>query len=915
MSIRSPFPGRAALLAAVLLSFPFASSLRAAEPGAAPDPSRFTAVVLTEGTLNEPMEFSVLPDGRVYLIERRGVLKVYDPKIPGVKTMGVLSVNNVGNQEQGLVGLTVDPKFAENGHIYLYYFHPTEPKAVISRWDVHDDVLVANSEKVMLEWHAQRETCCHTGGGMTWDKAGNLYVTIGNNTGNALTAHTDERPGRSSWDDQRGTASTDSLEGKILRIHPEPDGSYTIPKGNLFPPGTAKTRPEIYTMGHRNAWRVSVDSQTGYVYWGEIGPDAQKDTEIGPRGYDELNQARSPGFFGWPYFVGESAFPWFDYAANKPGAPKDPSHPVNNSPNNTGLKELPPMAPSFIYYPYAVSDKFPELGSGGRAAVGGPVYRRADFPDAPRPWPAYYEGRWIAAELSRNLIVSISMKPNGDYASMERILEDYKPIEPIDLKFGPSGDLYVLEYGSKWFQFSADAKLVRIEYEGGNRKPIAMVAADKTGGVPPFDVKLSSAGTRDPDGDALAYHWDVFETGVAPKVFTTANPTVRLDSVGSVVARLTVTDPAGASDSKTVGIVSGNEPPVVAVKTKGNSMFYFPDHALAYSVDVSDAEDGTLASGKIPAERVALSIDYAAADFDVAKLKGAAPGEAAAARFPVAQALIAQGSCRACHLVDGKLVGPSFTQIAAKYRGDAAAPDRLAKKIVTGGNGSWGEVSMPPNARISENEAASILQYILSLGGPNTQPLPLTGSFVPHPPKDDADSSLILRAAYTDQGGDAGTPLSGESLQVLHSPVFPIKSAKQTSGLESRNGKTFAKSGARWQISDVDLTGVGRLELIAQGQAGGDIEVRLDDPVNGTLLGNASLAASTGGAEKSAPVSLDHGISTPGAQTAAPIAGGVSIPLKETHGQHTLFVLFKNATAKPNDQLMVLSSLTLVPAK
>ena len=63
------------------------------------------------------------------------------------------------------------------------------------------------------------------------------------------------------------------LRGKILRIHPEPDGTYTIPAGNLFPPGTPGTRPEIYTMGHRNPWRVSVDSRTGYVYWGEVGPD------------------------------------------------------------------------------------------------------------------------------------------------------------------------------------------------------------------------------------------------------------------------------------------------------------------------------------------------------------------------------------------------------------------------------------------------------------------------------------------------------------------------------------------------------------------------------------------------------------------------------------------------------------------
>lgn len=263
--------------------------------------------------------------------------------------VGALSVNTAGNNEQGLVGLTFDPKFGENGWIYLYYFHPKEKKAVFSRWEVRNDALLANSEKVMLEWEAKRETCCHTGGGMTWDRDGNLIMTVGNNRGNNGSAQTDERPGRAAWDDQGGTANSNSLEGKILRIHPEPDGTYTIPKGNLFPPGTPKTRPEIFSMGHRNVWRVSMDSRTGFLYWGEVGPDNREDSEIGPRGYDEFNQARGPGFFGWPYFVADQAFPFWDDATGKPLAKKDPLKPTNFSPNNTGINELPPMSPPYRF--------------------------------------------------------------------------------------------------------------------------------------------------------------------------------------------------------------------------------------------------------------------------------------------------------------------------------------------------------------------------------------------------------------------------------------------------------------------------------------------------------------------------------------------------------------------------------------
>jgi cytochrome c len=268
------------------------------------------------------------------------------------------------------MGLSLDPNFDKNHWVYLYYAHPTEKKHILTRWNLVDDKLSA--EKVVLEVTTQREVCCHTGGGMTWDKAGNLYLTVGNNTGNQQAAQTDERPGRASWDDQGHAGNTNDLRGKILRIHPEPDGSYTIPEGNLYPKGTAKTRPEIYSMGHRNPWRISIDSKTSFLYWGEVGPDASEDTEIGPRGYDELNQGRKPGNFGWPWFVGnDQAFPVFDYGTNKPLDKKDPKKLVNTSPNNTGLTDLLPVAPSFIYYPYGVSEKFPLVGSGSRSATGG----------------------------------------------------------------------------------------------------------------------------------------------------------------------------------------------------------------------------------------------------------------------------------------------------------------------------------------------------------------------------------------------------------------------------------------------------------------------------------------------------------------------------------------------------------------
>ncbi len=128
----------------------------------------------------------------------------------------------------------------------------------------------------------QREECCHVGGGMVFDKDKNLLLSTGDNTYSKSSdgfTPIDERPGAAPRDAQKSSGNTNDLRGKILRIHPEADGTYTIPEGNLFPKGTPNTRPEIYTMGNRNPWRLTIDSRTNWLYWGEVGPDGSNGSE------------------------------------------------------------------------------------------------------------------------------------------------------------------------------------------------------------------------------------------------------------------------------------------------------------------------------------------------------------------------------------------------------------------------------------------------------------------------------------------------------------------------------------------------------------------------------------------------------------------------------------------------------------
>ena len=91
----------------------------------------------------------------------------------------------------------------------------------------------------------------------------------------------------------------------------------------------------------------------------------------------------------------------------------------------------------------------------------------------------YYDGKLFIYEWMRGWIIAVTMDAKGDLVSMERFMPSHKFSNPIDMEFGPNGDLYVLEYGTAWFQGNDDARLVRIEYNAGNRKPIVAAGVDK----------------------------------------------------------------------------------------------------------------------------------------------------------------------------------------------------------------------------------------------------------------------------------------------------------------------------------------------------------------------------------------------------------------------------------------------------
>ncbi len=934
-------------LSFLLVSLCFSNSFLAFSQ--APEENRFVKSVLVE-KLDEPMELTFLPDGKILFAERKGDVKQFDPMTKITKVIGHISVNtkyiNRAGQkreaEEGLMGIIVDPKFKENHWLYLYYAHPTESKHVLARMEYKDEELLIEQQKVVMEVPTQREECCHTGGGMVFDKSGNLFLTIGNNTSNSNSdgyATIDERPGQAYWDDQRGAANTNSLLGKILRIHPEKDGSYTIPKGNMFAPGTPKTRPEIYTMGHRNPWRPSLDSKTGFLYWGEVGPDASVDSEKGSKGFDEFNQAKGPGFFGWPYFIGNNqSYTDFNFETMAIGPKFDPAHPVNDSPNNTGLRELPAAQKPMIWYPYGISEDFPLVGSSGRSATGGPVYHRSDFPNAKRAFPSYYEGKWLIVEFMRGWIMSVTMDENGNYKSMERFMPNSSFGSAIDMDFSPEGDLYVLEYGSAWFKGNDNARLVKIEYQGGNRKPFVELSASKIKGAAPMTTQLSAEGSKDYDGDVLKYSWTVKKAGKLVKSLTGSSTQLNLKDAGKYTVTLKATDPKGLSNSKSLELLVGNEAPKVNIALENaNRTFYFSDSAPKYKIQVEDKEDGTLGKGIAP-ESVAATLDYIPYGYDPIEMSQSHRKADSDLFASAGLRLINKSDCKSCHILNVRSVGPSYQEVAEKYKGQDVM-DKLADKIIVGGTGVWGEHSMAAHPSISKADAKTMVSYIMSLTEKKaSNNIALAGELSLKKPEDQASTKgvFVVRATYLDKGNNKIAPVQSEEWLFLRHPSLDVEKADLTHGVQqlitpARSTNLIGKN-PYIAYKGIDLTGINTMEVAATAQArsnaaGGVIEIHIDSPT-GTIIGKTTAIevaqSSFGGPapaakanQKGAPLGTPTGPVAPatapaggqGPRRMAPAAQKVSIT--PTQGVHDVYFVAVNPMVKEQQIVVQISSVEM----
>ena len=876
-----------------------------------PEEDRFVKTNLAQGEFFEPTEMTILPNFDIVVVQRRGEILVYKNDTKKIKPAGFLDVywktklaKDV-NAEEGLMGIAKDPDFSKNNYVYLFYSPSDTSVNRLSRFEFKNDSLINSTEKIILQFYSQREICCHTGGSIAFGPGRILYLSTGDNSTpfdepkqtyvNRGFAPLDDRPGHEQYDARRTSGNANDLRGKILRIKVNEDGTYEIPEGNLYPKGTSGTKPEIYVQGNRNPYRISVDQKNSYLYWGEVGPDSDKDSfqTRGPRGYDEVNQARKAGNFGWPYFIGDNKpYYEYDYATGTTGQKFDPQKPVNNSKNNTGIKELPPAQSAFIWYPYGYTKYFPQTATGGRNAMAGPVYY-ADMYAKETRLPEYYDGKLFIYDWIRGWIKAVTMLPNGDFDKMEPFMENTKLANAIDMEMGPDGKIYLLEYGTGWFQKNADAGLSRIDFVAGNRPPkIAKVSVDKNAGALPFMVK-ASVDAVDPEKDQITYTWTLGDG--TTKETTTPELEYTYNKVGDFGISVQANDNNGASTkSETVQVYAGNTTPDVNISINGNKTFYFPGKPVVYSVSATDKEDSSILSSNF-----FVSADYIEGTDLAAIPQGHQQGEAGITGKSLVQSL----DCKSCHKEAEKSIGPAYLDVAKKYKDDPNAKAYLTDKIVKGGGGVWGEVAMAAHPSLPRSDIDQIVNWIMSLGGNTTvkKSLPQNGSLQPSLGKAPKDNGVLsLSASYTDAGGTNIKSLTGRMTTLLRNNkvLFSGKEKKKGYTTINFNGQNFmiAPAAEGWfTLDNIDLSGIGSAVIVAGWQQapayGFDFEIRLDDAA-GKVIGTGSIVAPK---EKLKPGAIGFGSAM---LQIEPITDGKF---------HTLYIVSKPKDAKESTQIFLQS--------
>jgi cytochrome c551/c552 len=415
------------------------------------------------------------------------------------------------------------------------------------------------------------------------------------------------------------------------------------------------------------------------------------------------------------------------------------------------------------------------------------------------------------------------------------------------MEVGPDGKLYLLEYGTGWFQKNPDAGLSVIDYNKGNRAPeIKAIHVDKTSGLLPLQVK-ATVDARDPDKDKISYVWTL---GSQKKTTTSPQLDYTFNTAGDYAISVEVKDEQGASaKSDAINVYAGNATPEVKIQlTGGNKSFYLPGVPVKYAVSVKDND-----TSNIDLKNLFVTYDYKK-DFVEDKNP---EGHAEEAAPNVSGKMLTQTlDCKNCHKEEEKSVGPAFMLVSKKYATNPKAHDYLSQKIRNGGAGVWGEVAMAAHPDISQKDLDQIIAWIFSLSDKNAKnkSLPQEGSIIPPAKEERSNASLVLTASYTDKPGDNIKPLTGNALVSLGSNYYSFTGKEKLNGFTmfNFNGNQFLvlpHSPGWFSLNHTDLTDVRSIDISigSRGPLTNDFPfvIKLDSP-DGKVIGNGAVPKKEG---------------------------------------------------------------------
>jgi len=239
-------------------------------------PSGFSQVLVASGISN-PTVMAFSPDGRIFVAQQSGELRIIKNGALLAQPFVSLSVNSSG--ERGLLGIAFDPAFTTNNYIYLYYTVSSATHNRISRFTANGDVVVPGSELVILDLDPLSSATNHNGGTMQFGPDGKLYVGIGENANG------------------NNSQNLDTYHGKVIRIN----SNGTVPAGNPFTSGSNQ-RLRVWSYGLRNPYTLTFQPGTGRLFVNDVGAAM----------WEEINEATTGGLnFGWPTAEGNSTNPAF----------------------------------------------------------------------------------------------------------------------------------------------------------------------------------------------------------------------------------------------------------------------------------------------------------------------------------------------------------------------------------------------------------------------------------------------------------------------------------------------------------------------------------------------------------------------------------------------------------------------------